>query len=375
VSVDSAARGAATSTSKRGAAASTSKRGAAASTSKRGAATSTSKRSVARLLKFVRPLFAVLIFAAIAYAIVSEWSGVQSALGTLAWPSVVLSFFAALAGTLGSLMAWRALLADEGHALHPLTAGRIFFVGQLGKYLPGSVWSIVLQMELGKRAGVPRGRAFTTSLAWVGLSLSTALCVGLLGLPALGSANKTEAWVMMAMLPFALVASLPPVLTRLVNLVLKLMRKGPLPKPLSWRGVLTACAWLVVAWVLFGIHLWLLANALGAPGLDGITRCVGGFALAMAAGVVFVFLPSGAGVREALIVATLAPVMSAGEALGIAVVSRALFIVADVLSAGGAAASGIKQLRATSAPEPATPPEAGKPAQAQPAATAGPQQR
>jgi uncharacterized membrane protein YbhN (UPF0104 family) len=330
----------------------------------------TSRRTLARLVPLVRPAFAALIFAAIVYAIVSEWSGVHSALGTLAWPSVVLSFVAALAGTLASLMAWRALLADEGHRLAPLTAGRIFFVGQLGKYLPGSVWSIVLQMELGKRAGVPRGRAFTTSLVWVGLSLSTALCVGLLGFPVLLSANNGEAWVMVALLPIAVVASLPPVLTRLVNLVLKIMRKGPLPKPLSWRGVLNACTWLVLTWILFGIHLWLLANALGAPGIDGITRCIGGFALAMAAGVVFIFAPSGAGVREALIVAALSPVMSSGEALGIAVVSRALFIAADVLSAGGAAASGIKQLRAPSTSEQA--PERTPEQTAEPTPTAHP---
>jgi hypothetical protein len=156
--------------------------------------TPTAQRALlTRLVPLVRPAFAVLIFAAIVYAIVSKWNGVRDALGTLAWESVVLSFVAALAGTLTSLMAWRSLLADEGHRLPPLTAGRIFFVGQLGKYLPGSVWSVVLQMELGKRAGVPRGRAFTSSLAWVGLSLSTALCVGMLGFPVLEQAHKGEA--------------------------------------------------------------------------------------------------------------------------------------------------------------------------------------
>jgi uncharacterized membrane protein YbhN (UPF0104 family) len=68
----------------------------------------------------------------------------------------------------------------------------------------------------------------------------------------------------------------------------------------------------------------------------------------MAAGVLFVFVPSGAGVREALIVAALAPVMPAGAALGVAVVSRAIFIVADVLSAGAAALSAWRQGSAAS---------------------------
>jgi glycosyltransferase 2 family protein len=96
--------------------------------------------------------------------------------------------------------------------------------------------------------------------------------------------------------------------------------------------------------VLFGLHLWLLADALGAPGWSGISRCVGGFALAMAAGVLFVVVPSGAGVREALIVAALAPVMSSGQALGIAVVSRGVFILVDLLSAGVAALSAWRQV-------------------------------
>ena len=307
-------------------------------------------RSTQRLLKdrlrrSARPAVAVLVVAAIGYAVASQWTNVDAALRTLAWPSVALALLAALAGTLTSLMAWRALLADEGYRLPPVVAGRIFLVGQLGKYLPGSVWAIVLQMELGRRAGVPRARSFTASLAFVGLSLSTGLCVGLVGVPVLADASTDEVWLLLAALPIALIASAPAVLTRLMNLILGLARRSPLPRPLSWSGVLSASAWLTATWTLFGLHLWLLANALGAPGWSGVSRCIGGFSLAMAAGVLFVFVPSGAGVREALIVAALAPVMPAGAALGIAVVSRAIFILADVLSAGVAAVSASRAIR------------------------------
>jgi uncharacterized membrane protein YbhN (UPF0104 family) len=297
------------------------------------------------VIAIARPVVTLLVFAAIAYSVASEWTDVHHALTSLEWESVVLSLVACIAGAVASLMSWRAVLADEGYRLSPLVASRIFFVGQLGKYLPGSVFAVVLQMELGKRAGVPRGRAFTTSLAWVGLSLSTGLCVGMTAFPVLSSAHHTGLWLLVAALPIAVIASTPPVLTWLVNLVLRVMRKGPLPQPLSWRGVLTACGWLCVTWVFLGLHLWLLANALGAPGLSGVFRCIGGLALAMTAGVLFVVVPSGAGVREALIVAALSPVMSTGEALGIAVVSRGLFIVSDVVTAGGAAVSGLRQVR------------------------------
>ncbi len=326
-------------------------------------------RLVSRVVGLARPAVAVLVFAAIGYAIASEWSGVRGALHTLDWQSVALSFVAVIAGTITSLMAWRSLLASEGHPLGVAAAARIFFVGQLGKYLPGSVFSIVLQMELGKRAGVPRARAFTTSLAWVGLSLSTGLCVGMVGFPVLASTGDKKVWALLAVLPIAVAASTPPILTRLVNLLLHLMRKPPLPRPLTWAGVARAAAWLTATWTFFGLHLWLLANALGAPGWTGITRCIGGFALAMAAGVLFILVPSGAGIREAIITAALAPVMTTGEALGIAVVSRALFIAADVLTAGAAALSGLRQLHTHRSPETHGSPET-RPAEPDPAAAA-----
>lgn len=303
-------------------------------------------RIVGRLLSVARPVVAVLVLAAVGYAVASQWSEVRTAIRALAWQSVLLAFVAVVAGTLAGVASWRALLREEGHPLPPRVAARIFLVGQLGKYLPGSVWSVVLQMELARQAQVPRARAFTASLAWVGLSVSSALTVGLLGLPVLAETRNPLAWVLPVLLPPALVCSHPAVLTRLVDLVLRLLRRAPLPHALGWRGVGEAFGWLLVTWMCYGVQLWLLANALGAPGWTGLLRCLGGFSLALTAGVVFLLAPSGAGVREGIIVAALAGVMSEGEALGIAVVSRMLFTVSDILTAGTAALFGARRVRA-----------------------------
>jgi glycosyltransferase 2 family protein len=149
--------------------------------------------AVGRWARFARPALAVLIVAAVGYAVAAQWPDVSRAIRTLAWSSVLLAFAAVVAGSLCAVMSWRALLAQEGHPLRPAEAGRIFLVGQLGKYLPGSVWSVVIQMELAQRAGVPRARTFTASLAWIGLSLSSALMVGLTGVPVILDAGSPVA--------------------------------------------------------------------------------------------------------------------------------------------------------------------------------------
>lgn len=302
------------------------------------------KAVLARLMPVVRPIFGVLIVAAVGYAVVSQWSEVTAAIGEMHWISIVLAFLMVLLGSAAALMSWRILLAEEGHPLRFIDASRIFFIGQLGKYLPGSVWSIVVQMELGTRLNVPRARTFTTTLCWTGLSLASALTVGVIGLPLLG-ADTTIIWVLVPLLPIALVCSHPVVLTKLVDKFLVLIRKPPLPHVFTWRGVRGAFGWLLVTWLCYGTQLWLLANSLGTPGLLGFVRCLSGFALALGAGIVFIVAPSGAGAREALIVAALAGVMSQGEALGVAVVSRMLFTVADIALAGIAALSAIHLLR------------------------------
>jgi hypothetical protein len=270
---------------------------------------------------------------------------VRVAIRAIPVSGLALSTVAVLVGSVTAMLSWRALLADEGHPLRVVDAGRIFLVGQLGKYLPGSVWSVVVQMELATRSGVPRARTFTASLCWIGLTISSALTVGVIGLPALAAADSSYTWFLLALVPVALACSLPWVLTRLVNLLLRALRRAPLPRALSWRGVGEAFGWLLATWLCYGVSLWLLADAVGATGWDGFLRCLGGFALAMGAGLVIVVAPSGAGVREAIIVSALAGVMASGEALGIAVVSRMVFIVTDIALAGGAALSAWRRLR------------------------------
>jgi uncharacterized membrane protein YbhN (UPF0104 family) len=60
----------------------------------------------------------------------------------------------------------------------------------------------------------------------------------------------------------------------------------------------------------------------------------GGFALAWSVGFLAVFVPAGVGVREAALVAALAPVLDRGDALVVALISRVLMTLGDLAWAG-----------------------------------------
>lgn len=308
----------------------------------------------------IRVAVVAAIAAGLVWSVIHQWPQVRQTWLGLAWESVALALLAVLAGMFANSMAWRAAAHDLEHDVSVPATLRICLVGQLGKYIPGSVWAYVLQMELAKRAGMPRARAFLTTLVTVGLGVTAALGLGVLSLPALGAAAgavdttygdavRVALYVVAVLFPLALVCTIPQVLTRLVQLALKLLRRPPLKQRLTWPGVLRVVAWSALGYTLFGVHLWLLVNAQAAPGLGGLLVSVGAFAIAMTAGMFAVLSPSGLGVREAVLVAALAPLLvdtgGVGAATGLALASRLIFTIADVIAAGVAALSGTRELR------------------------------
>jgi len=89
--------------------------------------------------------------------------------------------------------------------------------------------------------------------------------------------------------------------------------------------------WSVAWWVLIGLHGWVIARDLSA-GAPPVT-VVGAFALAWVVGLVVVVAPAGVGAREGALVLLLAGTMGTGDALVLALLSRAVLVVVDLISA------------------------------------------
>jgi len=296
---------------------------------------------MARLWVGVRILITVVILGFIALAVYRLWPQVRDTFITTPPALLALSLLFALAGMAANVAAWHTVLGQLGHRVPVVESGRIYLVGQLGKYVPGSVWAFVLQAQLALRAGIPRARAFVAALVLTGIATTSALAIGVFGIPALVEVGGRAVWLVAALVPVAIVCAMPPVLSRLVDLALRLLRRPGVETHFTWPGLSRALLWTALAWVLFGAHLAVLASAhTDAPlGVSGFLAVTGAFAIAMAAGLLAFIAPSGIGVREAVLTAGLAPYVGTGTALGVALLSRLLFTIADLIAAGSAALS------------------------------------
>jgi hypothetical protein len=210
----------------------------------------------------------------------------------------------------------------------------VFFVSQLGKYLPGSVWPVLAQMEFGRRMGIARRIMFVANMLMLAVVAATGLVAGAVLLPwSSPDGLQRYWWTLLLLVPLA-VGLHPKAVPAVLRCAFRLARRPDPGLLIEARGVRAALVWGVLTWLFLGVHLLVMTRALGASGSTAIAAAVGGMGLAFAAGLIFIPAPAGAGVRDAILVATLSDQIGAADALAVAVASRAILLAVDAVLAG-----------------------------------------
>jgi glycosyltransferase 2 family protein len=288
------------------------------------------------VLRVARAVVAVLVLAAVVLAVVRTWHSVSTEISHIPLWAVVAAVALVLLGLVPTVAAWRILLADLGSPVPLPAALGVFFVGQLGKYLPGSLWVVLAQSDLAARHGVPRRRTAVVGLVQVGISIVVGLALGVLAVPALVAGGVDRSWLItLVALPIGALILHPPILNRVVAYGLRVLRREPLEHEFTRRAVGGAAAASAVAWLLIGLHVWVLAVSLHAPAGRALLAAGFGYSLAAAIGLLIIVTPAGLGARDVVIVLTLSTMMPRSAATAVAIVSRFVVLVADVLAAAG----------------------------------------
>ena len=288
-------------------------------------------------LAIFRVVLGLLVVVAVSVALIRSWDDVAPYLSELSVVGVAAALFLALLAPSFTMLGWRTMLTDLGSRLPLAPAASVFFVGQLGKYVPGSIWAVLAQTEMGARLGVPRRRVGVVGLLAIAFALLTGGAIGLPALPALLGRTEVGGYAVVAVVVILAVACYPPLLNAGITRGLRLVRRQPLEQDLAGTALVTTLAWFTLAWTASGLTVLVLALDISGATMDPalLLTCVCGFALASAFGMVSVFFPAGFGVRDGVLALVLATSMPLAAAVAVAVVSRFLTIAVDVLVAGG----------------------------------------
>lgn len=282
----------------------------------------------------LRASFLVVVAAFGVYFVVGRWDELVRSAGRFSlWLAAPAAAVAAVA-LLFNAQTYRTILADLGSPLSYRVTARLFFISQLGKYIPGSVWAVVALVGMSREHKVSRTTAAASGLLALAVSVANGLTIAIVLLSFSSPDAARRFWYVGFAVPILVVGLHPKVIGATLDVALRALGRAPMPRRLSYRAALRATVWQTAGWLLMGLHLWVLVVAIGAPVARSLPIAVGGFALASCAGVLFIPAPAGVGVRDAVLVIVLAPVLDSTAAFAVALASRVVLLLADVLQAG-----------------------------------------
>lgn len=241
-------------------------------------------------------------------------------------PAILVGGGLVVAGLLVTSVAWLRLLAGFGFSLPGHDGRAVFFTGQLGKYIPGAVWSMGAHAQLAKAYDVPRRVTVATSLAFLGVNLATSGLVVAAAVLAGAWRSSVPLWAVGAGAALCLVALTPPVVNRAGTAVST--RAHPLR--LGVRQVVVLVLLMAITWSCYAGVVMALAPDRG-PALFPLAA--GAFAMAYGVGVLVVVAPAGVGAREVTLIALLSPVTGLTAATAIALLTRVLHTGGDLVLA------------------------------------------
>ena len=254
----------------------------------------------------------------------------------------------ALVGTVGCMLVnlsmgglmWKALLKDQDTHIPSITAIRIVFVSQVAKYLPGNVGHLVGQVGLASAVGVPYTVSITTMLISTLWLAAIGMCLGLLGLLLfidttvlvdLSDINTSM------VLGVSVLAAVSPwlgvwVLNRFLPQLSRKMGQGQLVSlPRLSTSVWVGLGFVSSFFVLGLMLKWQAVHIFGVHQGDLLTLSLL-FASAWTAGYLLPGAPGGLGVREAVSIALLTPILGAGTAVALSITMRLATTLGDGLA-------------------------------------------
>jgi glycosyltransferase 2 family protein len=240
-----------------------------------------------------------------------QWDATGESLRTLdvRWGLVAASCALVLASYVVLIQTWRLMLRLWGANLPFGAASRIWFVSNLGRYIPGKIWQIGAMGVMAQRLGVSPVAATSASIM-VNLVniISGALVVFATGAGVFDVAAQSGRWVAVVLVVLALAGlfAVPGVVSWLARRAAGLTGTVAPTASLTPRAALLGAAGTGLAWLMYGLAFQMFAAGVLGDAVQGSSAdYIAVYTASYLVGYLTLIAPGGLGVREAMLVIAL----------------------------------------------------------------------
>jgi uncharacterized membrane protein YbhN (UPF0104 family) len=277
----------------------------------------------------------LLIFGFLARTLYLDWGEIVAYDWDFDYFALIVAFSLMLSATAFYAYLWKMILGRLGTPLSYRNSYRIFFLSQLGRYIPGKVWSILGLVYLTEKEGVSKVISGASVMLLLMLQVVSGVMVFAVTLPFWERIDAVPGLnVLLLSLPAGLILLHPALLSRGVNLALRLT--GQSETQLTWRYsyLLGQLGLWAVFWLVNGVAYRFLIRSIDSSPLPQFFVLAGIFSIAWVAGFLSLVTPSGLGVMEGTLAFLLSFYFPVHVATVIALWTRVARTAVDLVSAG-----------------------------------------
>lgn len=301
----------------------------------------------------------VIILASFASYVRVEWNLLTKY--TFQWNPwlILLAFGGFVLQEISYGLIWRAVLARLGYRLDLRACLRVYLASEFVRYTPGNVWHVLTRILWVAKYGVSRPVAFASMTVELITKLAAGVLVFAFSLLFWGDIGAVRsllygtplvAGLGIVMILVLLIGLHPRVLGWLLNLALRLLKRNPIILTLRYSDILFVTLAWCGSWIVAGCAFYVLLLALfPTVSLTALPICIGIYAIGWDIGFVSFITPGGIGFREGAIAGLLAlslPTLPLVWGSILAVLSRFVSTIAELICVGVAYLSGGRQMRA-----------------------------
>ena len=238
----------------------------------------------------------------------NNWAEIQNYQWQIDYWMLALSVLAGLGTFVIMASNWRRMILGFGYKVSLAKSFRIFYLSDMGRYIPGKIWPLLGILYLTKKEGIPPEQATASFVLVQMFAIPASLLVFVVALQvepgllvdqvAVLGANSTylltAVWIMIS----ALLVLWPQRLLKLGNAVLRRFSRPEVQFELDKKVALRLFVGYAIGWFCYGIAFYLFVKSVMPQADLSLIAAAGIFNAAYQIGYLTLFAPGGLGPRE-----------------------------------------------------------------------------
>lgn len=280
--------------------------------------------------KIILPLVSIfLTFCVLGALVYKDRAALFAQSWEIRWPNLIYAFILLVLGMFIAAFVWADLLHSLGSRVSLANHVRYYFISQLAKRLPGTVWYVAERGYFYKQHGDSVRLIALASSIELSLAIFTGLLITIICLGQLAITFSLNYWLLAIGLLVGLVLLLTP---RSVYFFLRWLQRDQLALvQYSYPKLLTWLLSYIILWLLGGMVLYFNINILYPLAFHQLWYVIGSWTAVGTLSVLVFFLPTNLGFTEIGLSLLLVQILPSSLAALITVASRLLILLYEMM--------------------------------------------